>query len=50
MDRPGGENIGPAFRLTDPAEVEAVRGALVGPARQLHPDEVGRIAYLVQGH
>jgi hypothetical protein len=34
--------MGPAFRLTDPAEFDAVSGALVGPAHQLLPNHVKR--------
>ena len=39
--------MGPAFRLTDPAEVEAESGALVGPASQLYTDEANNGAYLI---
>jgi len=42
--------MGPAFRLTDPAELEAMSGALVGPAHQLRPEQGGGLAYLVQQH
>jgi hypothetical protein len=40
--------MGPAFRLTDPAEFDATSGALVGPAHQLYTNYAGKIAYLIQ--
>jgi len=42
--------MGPAFRLTDPAELDAVSGALVGPAHQLHLTYGEEEAYLIRWH
>jgi hypothetical protein len=42
--------MGPAFRVTDPAEFDAVSGALVGPAYQLRPTYREEEADLIQWH
>ena len=42
--------MGPAFRLTDPAELDAVSGALVGPTHQLMASHLVNFTHLIRWH